>query len=193
VRIHEGAALSSSTSARLGKQQLLHGGSLSRTVRLEGGHGAAYPRGRRREDGVTGTTAAPVRDVPVSPWHAVGPRARACRRPLLVLVVAAFVAVTLRYGYPTGRDVITAWVALLLLAACGGNVPVWARSVVRDWLPLTAVLFLYDRLRGSADAFGARLADLSTCRTSWCRSGSPSGCGSAATTSTPATPGRWSP
>ena len=109
---------------------------------------------------MTGTTAAPVRELPVSPWHAVGPWARACRRPLLAGVVTAFVAVTLWYGYPTGRDVITAWVALLLLAACGGDVRVWARSVVRDWLPLTAVLFAYDRLRGSADAFGARLADL---------------------------------
>ena len=109
---------------------------------------------------MTGTTTAPERVLPLSPWHSVGPRAQACRRPLLALVVLAFVLVSLWYGYPTGRDVITAWVAALLLAACGGNVLVWARSVVRDWLPLTAVLFLYDRLRGSADAFGARLADL---------------------------------
>jgi hypothetical protein len=38
--IHEGAALSSSTSARLG-QQLLHGGSLSRTAWQVGRRGAA--------------------------------------------------------------------------------------------------------------------------------------------------------
>jgi hypothetical protein len=103
---------------------------------------------------VTGTTTAPGRALPLSPWHSVGPLARACRRPFLAGVVVAFVLVSVWYGYPTGRDVITGWVLLLLLAACGGDVRVWATSVVRDWLPLTAVLFLYDRLRGSADAFG---------------------------------------
>ena len=109
---------------------------------------------------MAGTTTAPERATPVSPWHSAGPTARAWRRPLLIGVVAAFVLVSVWYGYPTGRDVITGWVLLLLLAACGGNVLVWARSVVRDWLPLTAVLFLYDRLRGSADSLGAKLADL---------------------------------
>ena len=109
---------------------------------------------------MTGTTTAPQRVVPVSPWHAAGPRARAWRRPLLVAVVAAVVLVSLWYGYPTGRDVITGWVLLLLLAACGGDLRIWARSVVRDWLPLTAVLFLYDWLRGAADQLGGRLADL---------------------------------
>jgi hypothetical protein len=109
---------------------------------------------------VTGTTTAPGRALPLSPWHSVGPLARACRRPFLAGVVVAFVLVSVWYGYPTGRDVITGWVLLLLLAACGGDVRVWATSVVRDWLPLTAVLFLYDRLRGSADSLGGRLADL---------------------------------
>ena len=71
-----------------------------------------------------------------------------------------FAAVSVPFGFPTGRDVITAWVLVLLWAACGGDWRTWRRVVVRDWLPLIGVLFLYDLLRGSADELGARLVDL---------------------------------
>jgi hypothetical protein len=98
----------------------------------------------------------------VSPWEAISPAAKARRGRLFLWVGALFVAVSIPFGFPTGRDVITAWVLLLLLAACGGDWPVWRRSVVRDWLPLIAVLFLYDLLRGAADELGAKLADLPT-------------------------------
>ncbi len=102
--------------------------------------------------------AAPARAV--SPWRSIGPSAQARRRPLLIAVGVLFVLVSIPFGFPTGRDVITAWVLLLLLAACGGEWPVWRRAVVRDWLPLIAVLFLYDFLRGSADELGSRLVSL---------------------------------
>ncbi|MCW2615543.1 MAG: phosphoesterase PA-phosphatase related protein [Frankiales bacterium] len=102
--------------------------------------------------------AAPPRAL--SPWRAIGPDARARRSPLLLGVGVLFVLVSIPFGFPTGRDVITAWVLLLLLAACGGEWPVWRRAVVHDWLPLIAVLFLYDFLRGAADELGGRLVDL---------------------------------
>jgi hypothetical protein len=57
----------------------------------------------------------------------------------------------------------TRWLAVplaLLLAACGGEWPVWRRAVLHDWAPLIAVLFAYDFLRGQADEIGGRFADL---------------------------------
>ena len=96
----------------------------------------------------------------VSPWRSISPQAQARRRRLLLGVAGLFVLVAIPFGFPTGRDVITAWVLLLLLAACGGEWPVWRRAVVRDWLPLIAVLFLYDFLRGAADEIGGRLVSL---------------------------------
>ena len=68
---------------------------------------------------------------------------------LFLGVAVLFVVVSIPFGFPTGRDVITAWVLLLLLAACGGEWRTWRRSVVHDWLPLIGVLFLYDLLRGA--------------------------------------------
>ena len=103
--------------------------------------------------------AAPVRD---SPWRSASPADRSRRRRLLLLVTALFVGVTAVFGFPTGREVITGWVLLFLYAACAGRFGVWWRVVVRDWVPLIAVLFLYDFLRGSAEHVGARLADLPT-------------------------------
>lgn len=96
----------------------------------------------------------------ISPWQAISPAAQARRKTWFLAVGAFFVLVSIPFGFPTGRDVITAWVLLLLLAACGGEWRVWRRSVLRDWLPLIAVLFLYDLLRGAADEVGARLTDL---------------------------------
>lgn len=103
-------------------------------------------------------TRAPERAV--SPWHSVPPAAQARRGRWFLAVGLLFVVVSIPFGFPTGRDVITAWVLLLLLAACGGDLRVWRRAVVRDWLPLLAVLFLYDFLRGAADELGSRLVSL---------------------------------
>jgi hypothetical protein len=96
----------------------------------------------------------------LSPWQSISDHAKARRRTWFLAVGALFVLVSIPFGFPTGRDVITAWVLLLLLAACGGEWRVWRRSVVRDWLPLIAVLFLYDFLRGAADEVAVRFVDL---------------------------------
>jgi hypothetical protein len=96
----------------------------------------------------------------LSPWQAISPAAKARRRKLFLAVGLLFLVVSIPFGFPTGRDIITGWVLLLLFAACGGEWPVWRRSVVHDWLPLIGVLFLYDLLRGAADEVGSRITDL---------------------------------
>ena len=84
--------------------------------------------------------------------------------PVVSMIVAMtfclVLLVSIPFGFPTGRDVITAWVLVLLWAACGGEWRTWWRAVVHDWLPLIGVLFLYDFLRGAADELGGRLVDL---------------------------------
>lgn len=99
-----------------------------------------------------------------TPWRTGGPEAAARRRRLLVGVLVLFALVGAVFGFPTGREVITAWVLLFLWAACAGDWKVWRRAVRRDWLALIVVLFAYDRLRGLADEVGARLTDLPTLR-----------------------------
>lgn len=99
-----------------------------------------------------------------SPWRSAGPTARVRRRRLLLVVALLFVGSVVGFGFPTGREVLTGWVLLFLYAACAGNIRVWRRAVIRDWLPLFAVLFAYDFLRGAAQHVGARLADLPTLR-----------------------------
>jgi len=104
--------------------------------------------------------APPAADDGDSPWRSAGPLARVRRRRLLIAITVVFVLVSAVFGFPTGREVITGWVLLFLFAACAGDARLWRRVVVRDWLPLIAVLFLYDLLRGSAEHVGARFADL---------------------------------
>jgi membrane-associated phospholipid phosphatase len=105
-----------------------------------------------------GATSASPRDD--SPWRSAGPEQRARRRRLLLAVTVLFVLVSAVFGFPTGREVICGWVLAFLWAACAGEGRVWRRVVVRDWLPLIAVLFLYDFLRGVADKLGGKLVDL---------------------------------
>lgn len=78
------------------------------------------------------------------------------RRALLAGVALAFAASVVRWGFPTGRDVVVGWLLLVLLAWCGGDLRAWGRAVVTDWLPLLAVLFAYDLLRGQADGLAGR-------------------------------------
>jgi hypothetical protein len=96
----------------------------------------------------------------LSPWQQISEPARARRRRMFLALGALFAVVSGIFGFPTGREVITAWVLALLFAACGGEWRVWRRAVLRDWAPLIVVLFAYDFLRGQADELGGRLFDL---------------------------------
>jgi membrane-associated phospholipid phosphatase len=104
--------------------------------------------------------ATPDAQEELSPWRSAGPEARHRRRRLLLLTVVAFTVTAGFTGFPTGREVLSFWLLATLLAACGGEVRVWRRAVVRDWLPLLAVLFAYDLLRGIANEVGGSLFDL---------------------------------
>ena len=106
----------------------------------------------------------PVTPHEVSPWRLAGLRARQRRRRLLLVVVVAFTLSVALAGVPTGREWLTFWMLLTLFAACGGEWGVWRRAVVRDWLPLLAVLFAYDLLRGVANEIGGRLFGLPVLR-----------------------------
>jgi membrane-associated phospholipid phosphatase len=81
---------------------------------------------------------------------------RSARVPLLRLAalgtyfVALAIACVVR-GIPTSRDALFLWLALGLLAASVYDVRGWLRGILFDWLPLAAVLFAYDFLRGGAD------------------------------------------
>jgi membrane-associated phospholipid phosphatase len=96
----------------------------------------------------------------LSPWRQADARTRHRRRRMLLVVVVVFTLSVAFAGVPTGREWLTAWILVTLLAAVGGDVAVWRRAVVRDWLPLLAVLFAYDLLRGVANEIGGSLFDL---------------------------------
>ena len=76
------------------------------------------------------------------------------RRLAWVVVVAAFVGSAFVTGLPTDRVVLLGWVVAAL--AVHAVVDGWRRLVrlLADWLPLVAVLVLYDASRGWADGFG---------------------------------------
>ena len=109
---------------------------------------------------------APATDDDLSPWRQAGLETRQRRRRLLLGVLVAFAVFSVLTGFPTGRETITFWLLITLLAACGGEVRVWWRAVVRDWLPLLLVLIAYDLLRGLANEIGGTLFGLTSYRSS---------------------------
>jgi len=103
---------------------------------------------------------APPREEDLSPWRSADARTRHRRRRMLLFVVTAFTVSVVVAGVPTGREWLTLWVLVTLFAAVGGDLAVWRRAVVKDWLPLLAVLFAYDLLRGLANEIGGSLFGL---------------------------------
>jgi hypothetical protein len=84
-----------------------------------------------------------------SPWL-VGGQHAARRRKLLAGYVVLLVGISIPFGFPTGREVVVAWVLAFLFVVVGGDVRAWRRAVLRDWLPFLLALFAYDLLRGFA-------------------------------------------
>lgn len=101
-----------------------------------------------------------------SPWRLADARTRHRRRRMLLVVVIAFTLSVLFAGVPTGREWLTLWVLVTLFAAVGGNLAVWRGAVVKDWLPLLAVLFAYDLMRGIANEVGGTIFNLTRWRSS---------------------------
>lgn len=102
------------------------------------------------------TLPVPARGTVPAVAPAVGPAARAWPLPVTVwsALGAAFAVTTWVHGLPTDRVVLLGWVlaGLALHALLDG----WRRllRLLADWLPLGAVLLVYDASRGLADGLG---------------------------------------
>lgn len=71
--------------------------------------------------------------------------------------VVAFLVQTAWYGLPAGRDVITVWVVLGLVAFAVGSGWRMLLRLVRDWAPALAFLYVYDLLRGFSSSEDAHV------------------------------------
>jgi membrane-associated phospholipid phosphatase len=74
----------------------------------------------------------------------------------LLAFLAGSVAFVAANGLILSRDWLFAWLLLGLLAVSLADVRRWARGVIVDWLPLMAVLLLYDLSRPVSEWLGAR-------------------------------------
>src|SRR5919107_408555 len=72
----------------------------------------------------------------------------------LGLYFAALILWTARYGVPVQRELVILWTWGALACASIGRPPREIAQLVLDWLPIVAVLWLYDLTRGAADSFG---------------------------------------
>jgi membrane-associated phospholipid phosphatase len=70
------------------------------------------------------------------------------------LYVVALVAYTVAYGIPVQRELVIAWTCGALACASIGRPPREIVQLVVDWLPIVAVLAVYDFTRGAADSIG---------------------------------------
>jgi hypothetical protein len=82
----------------------------------------------------------------------LGSWARRRRRVLIgwCVLVAAFVVCTLTIGLPQSDDTVLIWLAAALFVASLDDLKQWRTGVLRDWIPLYVVLFVYSLLRGYA-------------------------------------------
>jgi PAP2 superfamily len=82
-------------------------------------------------------------------------RWRALRFGLGVLYVALFVQQVRAKGFPFDRERLFLWIGGALAISCLGRPWRRALQLVGDWVPLAAILVLYDISRGLADNIGA--------------------------------------
>jgi hypothetical protein len=80
-------------------------------------------------------------------WAVLRPYAFALYAVALVLWTAA-------YGIPVQRELVILWTCGALACASIGRPPREILQLVLDWLPIVAVLWIYDLTRGAADSFG---------------------------------------
>ncbi|MDX6634892.1 MAG: hypothetical protein QOF06_1095 [Solirubrobacterales bacterium] len=70
------------------------------------------------------------------------------------LYAVALVLWTAAYGIPVQRELVILWTCGALACASIGRPPREILQLVVDWLPIVAVLWIYDLTRGAADSFG---------------------------------------
>jgi hypothetical protein len=76
------------------------------------------------------------------------------RRGALAVYVVALIAWSAHYGIPVQRELVVSWVCGALACNAIGRHPREILQIVVDWLPIVAVLFVYDLTRGAADSLG---------------------------------------
>jgi PAP2 superfamily len=83
-----------------------------------------------------------------------GPRStrRSTRRSVIAwgMFGLSLVVYVIFLGIPYSTDDILIWISAALLCACISDLERWRRGIIRDWLPLYAVLAFYSLLRGYA-------------------------------------------
>jgi PAP2 superfamily len=72
----------------------------------------------------------------------------------LVLYFVALILWSAHYGIPVQRELVILWICGALACASIGRPPREIAQLVVDWLPIVAVLWVYDLTRGAADSFG---------------------------------------
>jgi PAP2 superfamily len=80
-------------------------------------------------------------------WAVVRPYA-------LALYFVALVLWSAHYGIPVQRELVILWICGALACVSIGRPPREILRLVLDWLPIVAVLTVYDFTRGAADSFG---------------------------------------
>src|ERR1044072_5277239 len=91
--------------------------------------------------------AEQIREVGFPHWGTV----RLCAAALYVVALAAY---TVAYGIPVQRELVIAWTCGALAVASIGRHPREILRLALDWLPIVAVLAVYDFTRGAADSLG---------------------------------------
>jgi hypothetical protein len=86
----------------------------------------------------------------------VSRRARRLTAAGLLAFILASAGLVAAEGLILSRDWLFAWLLLGLLAVSLADVKRWARGVIVDWLPLMAVLLLYDLSKPVSDWLGSR-------------------------------------
>jgi membrane-associated phospholipid phosphatase len=93
----------------------------------------------------TGVEQAP--DFRFASWAVLRPYA-------LGLYFVALILWTAAYGIPVQRELVILWTCGALACASIGRPPREIVQLVLDWLPIVAVLWIYDLTRGAADSMG---------------------------------------
>ena len=76
------------------------------------------------------------------------------RKVTLSAYVVALLAYSVSIGIPLQRELVIGWICGGLALASIGRSPREIVLLLRDWLPLAAILVVYDLTRGAADSFG---------------------------------------
>jgi hypothetical protein len=117
-------------------------GSLSGAAPDEGSNGQRSPAA-----GTDHRVAGASRAASVRAWLAVGRRRTITGWVVLALLFVPYVALA---GFPTSEDEVLIWLSACLFVSSLGDLSRWRRGVLRDWLPLYAILAVYALLRGYA-------------------------------------------